>query len=329
MEAKPSSAHRITGSDRTVLITGGTGFIGSNLTRRLLAEGSRVHLAVRPASRSQNLEEVSREIVWHAADLADAPRMLELIQEIRPALVFHIAGTSFNHPPTTDVFEHARVNVMGALGLLEALRNAAPSARLVFAGSAAEYGSGSGLKEEQLPSPATLLGATKAAATNLIQMYARLYGLRTAVVRIFTPFGPHEQPKRLIPHTILSALRKEQVLLTDGRQGRDFLYIDDLVEGLLRAGSGEVPPGSVINVCSGKSMKVVEIVRKILDLMGNPVGFKTGALPTRKDEIWDVSGSRLRAKELLGWEPATSLEEGLMKTIAWWESRLGAQKACV
>ena len=324
MEAKSSSA-----LNRTVLVTGGTGFIGSNLTRRLLAEGNRVHLVVRPTSNQQNLEEVGREIVWHVAELTDTSQMLQAIREIRPALVFHIAGSSFNHPPTTDLFEHIQVNVMGTLGLLEALRNGSPEARLVFAGSAAEYGSGSNLKEDQLPAPATLLGATKVAATNLIQMYARLYGLRTAVVRIFTPFGPHEQPKRLIPHTILSALRKEEVLLTDGRQGRDFLYIDDLVEGLLRAATADVPPGSVINVCSGKSVKVVEIVQKILGLMGNPVGFKTGALPTRKDEIWDVSGSPLKAKELLRWEPATNLEEGLAKTIDWWKSRLGVQRAYV
>ncbi len=324
MEPKSSSA-----PNQAVLITGGTGFIGSNLIRRLLQEKALVHLLVRQTSRRQNLDEISHLIRWHMTDLTDYSRVLRVVQEVQPAMVFHIAGSSFNHPPTTDVFEHAQVNVMGTLTLLEALKNAAPDARLIFAGSAAEYGAGTDLSEDQLPVPATLLGATKVAATNLIQMYARLYGLQTTVIRIFTPFGPYEQPKRLIPHAILSALKKEEVLLTDGRQGRDFLYIDDLVEAMRCAGQVNTPPGSVINICSGKSTRIVEIVQKILDLMGNPVGFRTGALPTRKDEIWDVSGGCLKAKELLGWEPTTELEVGLSKAIDWWRLRLGAETVYV
>lgn len=306
-----------------ILVTGGAGFIGANLTRALLAEGRQVDLLVRQTTDRSNLAEVEAVIRWHLADLADLDQLRRVLEEARPRIIFHLAGSSFN-PPTTDALGHARANVLGTLHLLEAIRCAVPEARLVCTGSAAEYGAGRHLTEQQLPAPATLLGATKAAATTLIQAYARMYDLQASVLRLFTPFGPYERPERLIPHTILSALSGRDVLLTDGRQQRDFLYVEDVIEALLRAAESPMPPGSVINVCSGTGTTVREVVDTILELMGRPVRAKVGALPTRADELWELSGDGGRARALLTWAPATSLLEGLRKTIEWWSARAGA-----
>lgn len=307
-----------------MLITGGTGFLGTNLTRELLRQGCPVHLLVRPTSDRDSLADVAEAIHWHLADLIHDEPVGEVVRQVRPAVVFHLASSSFN-PPTTGPLEHARVNLMGTLHLLEALRMVAPDARLVSIGSAAEYGAGSRLTEEAPPAPTTLLGATKAAATTLIQAYAHLYGLRAVVLRLFTPFGPYERRGRLIPHTILSALRGEDVALTDGRQRRDFLYAADVVDALVRAAHAPTPPGAVINICSGQGTTVLQAVETILRLMGSRVRPRPGALPTRKDEIWELSGSRERARQWLGWAPDTTLEDGLGKAIEWWGARANAR----
>ncbi|MBI3616047.1 MAG: GDP-mannose 4,6-dehydratase [Candidatus Omnitrophica bacterium] len=301
-----------------ILITGATGFIGTNLSRTFIEEEVLVHLFVRKTSDRVNLQPFADRIHWHEGDLRDPEAIPSVVKQVRPTLVFHLAGSRFN-PPTTDALDHGQLNVLGTQRLLEALRETAPEARLVATGSAAEYGSGSGLTEDQLPKPATLLGATKAAATVITQGYARLYGIKAVVLRLFTPFGPFEYAGRLVPSTVLSALRGEEILLGDGRQQRDFLYVEDAVQALILAAMTDLPPGELINVCSGRGTSVLEMAQTILRLMGSSSIARTGALPTRLDELWELSGNGKKAKKLLGWEPSHTLEEGLRKAIQWWK----------
>src|SRR6185295_10595037 len=124
--------------------------------------------------------------------------------------------------------------VLGTLHLLEALRTL-PIKRLVVTGSIAEYGSGSMLREDSPLLPATLLGAAKVNASILVQTFARLYGLPAVILRLCLPYGPWENPRRLVPHTILSALGGRDIEMTEGKQQRDLVYIDDIVSALLLA----------------------------------------------------------------------------------------------
>jgi nucleoside-diphosphate-sugar epimerase len=307
-----------TGLGERILITGGTGFVGSNLVLRLLSLGCKVAVLTRANSSHVRLDRISEEIEWCVADLEDRQAVRQAVETVRPVLVYHLASSSFN-PPTTDALGHARINIIGTMHLLEALRLIVPHARLVYTGSAAEYGEGRGLTENLVPAPRTVLGATKAAAATLIQAYSRLYGVETVVLRLFTPYGPYERPGRLVPYTILSALRNRAVELSAGTQQRDFLYVDDLVDALLRAAEATVPKDALINICSGESRTVLELVETILRLMGNPVQAVPGARPARHDEIWELSGNNAAALELLGWQPRTRLEDGLSKTITWIE----------
>ena len=304
-----------TGRSKRILLTGGTGFIGANLAHRLVAQGHQAFLLTREGSHRVRLQSLEGQIQFFVADVVDATAVRYVVEQVDPEVVYHLASTSFN-PPTISARTHMQVIVMGTLNVLDALVGR-PGVRVIYTGSAAEYGSGSQLREDSPLLPGTVLGAAKAAASILTQTYARLHQMETVVLRLFAPYGPWEHPRRLIPHTILSALEGRDVPTSQGKQQRDYCYIDDVVDALILAGTRPVPSGAVFNICSGQGIPIRDVVELTLELMGNPVKALVGVLPTRPDEIWEMSGDITAAHEVLGWEPHTSLEDGLRKTIAW------------
>ena len=289
--------------------------IGANLAHRLVADGHQVFLLIRESSNRVRLQSIKDRIQIFVADVLDSAAVRHVVQQVDPEVVYHLASTPFN-PPTISARTHMQVIMMGTLNLLEALVDR-PGVRVVYTGSAAEYGSGSQLCEDSPLMPGTILGAAKAAASILMQTYARLHQMETVVLRLFAPYGRWEHPRRLIPHTILSALDGRDVPISQGKQQRDYCYIDDVVDALILTGTRPVPSGAVFNICSGQGVPIRDVVELTLELMGNPVRVLVGALPTRPDEIWEMSGDITAAREVLGWEPRTRLEDGLRKTIAW------------
>lgn len=303
---------------RRMLVTGGAGFIGAALVRRLVAEGDEVTLLVRDGSNRSRLQGLEERIHYCRGDVRDEASVKTAVRQARPDAAFHLASTPFN-PPTISSQTHLDTIVKGTMNLVEALKDQ-PHVRVVAAGSAAAYGSGSRLREDAPLRPGTVLGAAKAAASLFLQMAARLYRLHTVELRLFMPYGPGEHPDRLIPRTMLSALEGEAFRMTEGRQQRDVIFLDDVVEAFCLAATQPVSAGSVFNIGSGVGIPVRLLVERIMDLMGHPVKPLVGALPTRPDEIMAMSADIAAAKTRLGWEPRTSLEEGLRRTIAWWTS---------
>ena len=304
-----------TGQSRRILLTGGTGFIGANLVHRLVAEGDQVSLLTRQCSNRTRLRCLEHRIQVIEADILDPGAVQYAVDQIEPEVVYHLASTPFN-PPTIGAQTHMEVIAMGTLNLVNAVVSR-PGVRVIYTGSAAEYGSGSRLREDSPLMPGTVVGAAKATASILMQTYARLHQVETVVLRLFTPYGPWERPGRLIPHTILSALSEQDVRLSSGQQQRDYVYVDDVIEALLVAATKTVSAGDTFNICSGQGTPIREVVERALGLMGNPVKALVGALPTRPDEIWESSGDNAAAWRILGWQPRTSLEDGLRKAIAW------------
>lgn len=308
-----------------VLVTGGTGFIGSALARRLLADGYQVSLFAREGADRSRLQGAADRVQWLTGDLRDAAAVRAAVEQVEPQAVYHLASTPFN-PPTISASEHLATIVGGTVSILEALKDR-PGVRVVATGSAAAYGGGSQRRETDPLRPATMLGAAKASASLWLQMYARQYGLQTVELRLFMPYGPVEHPKRLVPHVILSALEGRDIPLTAGDQQRDLVYVDDVVEALRLAGERPLAPGAVFNVGSGVGTPVRLIVERILQLMGRPVKALFGAMPTRPDEIMEMSADIAAARAQLGWAPRTPLDEGLRRTITWWtEHRRSAEQ---
>ena len=295
-------------------MTGATGLIGMNLARRLSAEGETIFYFCRPAANPRRIALLKKTGQILTGDITDASAVRAAVEKAAPDLVFHLASTAFN--TVQDAEEHYQVIVHGTLNVLEALRTSTIK-RLVVTGSIAEYGSGSLLREDHPLLPATLLGAAKANASILVQTFTRLYGLPAAIVRLCSPYGPWEDPRRLIPHTILSALGGRDIAMTEGSQQRDFIYIDDVVEALLLVAKRNVPSGSAFNIGSGEGIPVRDVVARILEIMGNPVRALMGAVPTRSDEIMEMSADSSSAGSQLGWKPAISLDQGLRLSLDW------------
>lgn len=298
-----------------IFITGGAGMIGANLAHRLVGDGHELFILARPGSSLYRLQPIENKIHILIGDITDKESVRDCLRETKPEIVYHLAATRLN-PPTADSETHFQVNVLGTLHVLEALRELEGS-RLVFTGSSTEYGTEERLSETNPLMPGTVLGASKAAATLLVQTHARLYGTNAVVLRLFTPYGPWDPPHRLIPHTILSALQGKDVTTTAGKQERDFVYIDDVVDALIKAAAAPLQTGSIFNIGSGTSASVREMAGLILKLMGQPVKILAGALSTRSDEIDRMSADITLAREALGWEPQIGIEEGLRRTIAW------------
>jgi UDP-glucose 4-epimerase len=299
---------------RRVLVTGGTGMIGMNLADRLGADGDTIYYFCRPSADPKKLALLRKTGKVLFGDIAEASNVRAAIDAASPDIVFHLASTAFNTAHTAE--EHFQVIVLGTLHLLEALK-ASSVRRLVVTGSIAEYGSGSMLREDHPLLPATLLGAAKANATLLVQTFARLHSLPAVILRLCTPYGPWENPKRLIPHAILSALGGRDIVMTEGHQQRDFVYVSDVVSALLLATRQELQAGSVFNIGSGEGIPVRDVVIRILEIMGRPVKALMGSLPTRPDEIMKMSADNSCAGAHLDWKPAVSLDEGLRLSVSW------------
>jgi nucleoside-diphosphate-sugar epimerase len=300
---------------KRVLITGATGMLGANLARRLVADGNSVNVLARADSSRTRLMAIENDLTFLAGDMTDQASIVRTIDRAAPEVVYHLASTPFN-PPISTAEDHFRVNALGTLYVLEALRKAAATT-LVYTGTAAVYQAGAASTEDQPLKPATILGASKAAAATLLQTYAHLHGTRTVELRLFMPYGPWEHPRRLIPAAILSALDNKDLAMSQGTQQRDLVFVDDVVDALIRAGTSPLPPGSVINIGCGVGIPIRDIVQMIFALSGTRARPLLGALPTRPDEIMVMSANIEKARAALNWTPQASLEAGLRKTIAW------------
>lgn len=299
-------------------ITGGAGFVGANLIRRLVSEGQDVHAFVRPTSRLGRWEGIRDRLHIHLGDVTDGRAVERALMEATPDLVYHLASTPFN-PDTIPAAEHAAVNVLGSVHVFQAAQ-AADVARVVVAGTGAEYGAGHTLAEDSRLRPGTILGATKAAASLLAQSFGLARGLSTVVLRLFTPFGPWESPRRLVPQVIQAGLEGRDFPMSAGTQERDFVFVDDVVDALVEASRHPIRPGAVYNIGSGTPRTVREVVEKTLDLMGNPCRALVGKLPMRPDEILEMSADISAAKRDFNWCPKATLEGGLRRTIDWFQS---------
>jgi len=308
-----------------VLITGATGFIGSHLAERLVAEGAEVTLAVEPRASKANVASILDKVRVHEVDLREGQTVQRLVRECQPSKVYHLAAVGVTEPGVDPALA-VQVNVLGTLNLLEALTETECNC-FVNTGTCYEYGHNDPpMHEDQMVDPINTYAASKSAAWIFCNMYHRTRGCPIITVRPFTVYGPRQSSRALIPQAIISALRGAEGLakdfaVTGGEQTRDFTYVDDIVEGYIRASLSEKAIGQTINLGAGEERPIKDVVLKVLELMGNPVRPLIGALPYRPREIWRLYSDSSKARELLGWQPQVGLEDGLRKTIEWYSEK--------
>jgi nucleoside-diphosphate-sugar epimerase len=309
-----------------VLVTGATGFIGRWVARWLSEAGAELWLAVRDPGAFASL--ASRYAIRGravAADLAAAGEFARVYREVRPAVTFNLAGYGIDREerdPERAAALNTRLVEEIAATVSRDTRGGWSGLRLVHTGSAFEYGMVTGPVTEDSPTaPASLYGQTKLAGTQALAACAK--GLKAVTARLFTIYGPGEHPNRLLPSLLRAGETREALPMTGGRQQRDFTYVGDVAEGLLRLGRLPQAP-AVVNLATGKLTSVREFVLCAAELAGlRSEQLQLGALPYRDDEVQQGAADTTRLAALLGWVPATTLRDGIAATIAFERASAG------
>jgi nucleoside-diphosphate-sugar epimerase len=303
------------------LVTGAAGFLGANLVRHLTAAGHEVIAVSRPGGTSWRLEEVAAEARILGLDLRDATAIARAIDTTKPQWIFHLAAHGA-YSWETDIEMMIGVNIGATAALLAAARDAEVQA-FVNAGSSSEYG----LKthpprEDEWLQPNSPYAVTKAAGTHLTGL-AAADGLPAVTLRLYSIYGPWEDPGRLVPALVREAAHRKLPPLVGPQTARDFVYVDDCCEALLRAAQRGAPggPGATLNLGSGKQTRLDELVEFVRQSLGVTALPDWGTMDQRDwdTNIW-ISDPRA-AFEHLGWKASTGLSDGLTRTAAWLQAR--------
>jgi UDP-glucose 4-epimerase len=306
-----------------VLVTGGAGFIGSHIVAALVADGNAVVVLDNLSTgHAANLTEAGDRVRLEVADLRDAPAVGRAMQGCD--YVFHEAALASVPRSVKDPLASNDVNVTGTLNVLQAAR-AAGVRRVIYAGSSSAYGNVevSPKHEGLTPQPMSPYAVSKLAGEHYCRAFSAVYGLETLSIRYFNVFGPRQDPDS--PYAAVLPLFARELLAGrapridgDGSQTRDFTYVDNVVAGNLKAMAAPRTAGETVNVACGGSYSVrylFDQIRALLGVAGEPVFG-----PRRAGDVDHSQADISRARELIGYEPVVSFEEGLRRTVAWYQA---------
>ena len=306
------------------VVTGGAGFIGSNIADALTRNGLRVRVIDDLSTgHRENLEEITGDVEFTEGSVADEQLLKKVLAGAE--LVFHEAAIpsvprSVEHPRQSHV-----ASVDGTFSLLLAARDQKVR-RVVYAASSSAYGDQPTLPkiETMLPDPLSPYAVAKLVGEYYCQVFARVYGLETISLRYFNVFGPRQDPgsqySGVVSRFISVLLNNQQpVIYGDGEQSRDFTYIDNVIDANLRAATVTRGFGSVVNVANGQRITLNQLLEELKAIVGKPevkADYHEARVGDVRHSLADIS----RARELLGYQPLVSLREGLQRTIDWWKT---------
>jgi CDP-glucose 4,6-dehydratase len=312
---------------RTVLITGAAGLLGGWVARELLASGASV-VGLDNAWNGARATIPPKEVEQVDGDVRDTALIRTLVTERGIDTLIHLAAQTLVGPAIDDPVDTFSNNIEGSWSVLEACRVTGTVRRIVVASSDKAYGDASGrpYREEMALRPQHPYDTSKAVTDMLAQTYAFTYGLPVAITRCGNLFGGGDLNwSRIIPGTIRSVVKGEApVVRSDGTFVRDYLYVRDAAAGVVAladaVGNRPEIAGAAFNFAAGVRPSVIDVVRRILALMGSDLEPVVMALPLK--EIPEQRVSAARARRLLGWRPRVSLESGLRETIEWYRGYL-------
>jgi nucleoside-diphosphate-sugar epimerase len=307
-----------------ILLTGGFGFIGAALSRRLVGDGHDVAFLELGSGDLGRLGDARGKVTVKEVDLRDHAAVQNAVKEVAPDIIIHLAAYyAVEHRPD-EVPAMVGTNVQGLANLLEAARATGPRLFINTSSCFVYEQTGRPLGEDGPVKPSNLYAMTKRFGEELCSFYSSENGLGISTFRIFSPYGPGDHDRRLIPSVIKSCLQGEAPRVSSGRQIWDFVYIDDIVDAYVRALEYSPRGHEILNIGSGKSVPVRDIVMRIRKLMGPGPEPLWGAIPHRKNEIWSMTADISRARQLLQWEPQTEiLGKGLERTVRWFADKYG------
>ncbi|HEY9786462.1 MAG TPA: NAD-dependent epimerase/dehydratase family protein [Candidatus Obscuribacterales bacterium] len=305
---------------KKALITGGTGFVGANLARRLLSEGHEVHLLVRPQYLGWRLESIRKEVRIHEYQPGDQESIETALSRIKADWIFHLAAHgAYSWQTNADAM--VKTNVLLAVHLTEAAIKAGFEA-FINTGSSSEYGfKDHAPAENEVLEPNSYYAVTKASATMLCRFLAQKHKLHMPTLRLYSVYGPYEEPNRLMPKIVTHGLAGRFPPLVNPSIARDYVYVDDVLDAYLLAAQKTADElGAVYNVGTGRQTTLKEVVEAAKEIMAIQEEPQFGSMP---DRDWDTTvwvANNRKISEVLGWRARYSLKDGLAALVEWFRA---------
>lgn len=299
MTTRPLSAKKI-------LVTGASGFLGSHLCRRLREKGAEIHAVSRRAQTDE-----TGSVHWRQGDMADIGTVRRIVSDTRPDVIYHLSGLVTAESGLELVLPTVHSLLVSTVNILTVAAEIG-CGRVVLAGSLQEP-----VPDHSEPTPSSPYAAAKWASSAYGRMFCALYGLPVINFRVFMTYGPGQETRKVIPYVTLSMLRGESPKLSSGTWEADWIYVDDVTDGLVAAAQVDAIAGATIELGSGTLVPLRTIVQHLVELTGRRTQPIFGALPDRPLQHVRVADT-LGAHKAFGWSPRTSLLEGLQRTVEWY-----------
>jgi nucleoside-diphosphate-sugar epimerase len=299
--------------DLKVLVTGGGGFIGSHLCRRLRHAGAEVHATSRIDKGSD-----PTGLIWWRADMADFSTARDVIASVKPDVIYHLAGSSGASSDFSRVMPTYHSLLTSTVNVLVAATEAG-CRRVVLSASFTEP-----IPIQADPTPSSPYAAAKWAASGYGRMFHSLFQTPVVILRPFMVYGPAQAPSKLVPSVIGSLLGGSPPKISSGKQRADWVYVDDVVDGFVLAATAPGIVGMTIELGSGSLVSIREIIERLVAIAGCDVEPAFGAIPDRpptNETVADIASASAK----LGWIPATPLDCGLRQTVEWYRRTLAGK----
>ena len=308
---------------KTFLVTGASGFIGSNLVHSLIKKSGNHHLLINSNSNLWRIKQVLPNVQLHRADICDNKKIKSLIKKLEPDYTFHLSSYGV-YPKQNNFNSMIMTNVLGTFNLLESLEKYSESSKIVNVGSFFEYGKKTKpIKKSDLLEPNTLYGVSKAAQSLTANYFSQKTKLTINTLRIFGAYGKYESKNRLIPDIILSILKQKKLFISSPKSMRDFIHVDDVISCIHKISRTKLN-NEIINVGNGKEYSVEQIIaicRKCFD-EDIPVNYnlKNQREFDKTSKVCSANVSELN--QLLNWKPMISITDGLMDSYNWFKKNM-------
>jgi len=305
-----------------ILITGGSGFIGMHLLNKLLIDSYQI-ACIDLFYNQAYIKKYGNRVQLFTGDLLDKNFLNSCMVDFAPNYVYHLAGSKSRTNTISEFKTSNEINYLGTLNLFESLL-ACPDLKLVtILGTIEEYGNtDSPFIENSRELPNSAYGLSKLSATKLAMIFNQQFKFPVVVMRPSIVFGPNQGIDMFIPALIKALLTNHNFKMTEGYQLRDFIYIEDLTDALIKVLICNGLEGEIINIASGFSIKIKDIALQIAGLIKNTDNLKFGELPYRDSEIMEYAVDIFKASKLLQWHPKIKLSDGLKKTIEFYQKDL-------
>jgi len=303
---------------KPIIVTGGFGFIGASMVRRLVNQGEKVIVFAKKTSTPQRLNDLRDSIIWYEEDLSDRVRLAERIASANPKGIFHFAASNIQSGATAADGDVIQTNILGTVNLVEAAKGV-PYDFFIYTGTFLEYGSKDhAFKEDDLPEPSNVYAVSKLAASLYCQAIAKKDKQPIVVLRLMTPYGPDMQKGRLMYELVERSLQGMPLILTHPKVARDFIYVTDVLDLCLEAASkAQKIKGEIYNVGSGVQTTLGELVDLVRTETSSQSEVQWGTFRQVAYDTDTLYADMTKTFSAFSWRPKVTPEEGIRHMANW------------